>query len=271
MGRLIEWIDPLVLALIFAAGMLGAWYSGWRQGRRATPETSADPGIKFTDAALALLGLLLAFTFSLSLARHDQRRMMVVAESNSVGDFYTCASVLKEPHRSRLQAVLREYTEHKLDTARNLRSESDLQERLQWFQQAQARMTAIVAEAVADGTPIAVSLTNTLNEVTSSQAARLAADRERLPWSILLLLLVGAIVPAYLMGLQQGTSPRPHLSGTVCFVLMVTLVTYVTLDLNQPGRGTITVSQEPFERLLQSMTADYAQPSPAHSKGMAAP
>ena len=26
-----------------------------------------------------------------------------------------------------------------------------------------------------------------------------------------------------------------------------------TLNLNQPGAGTITVSQEPFERLLQSM------------------
>jgi hypothetical protein len=32
------------------------------------PEPAEDPGIKFTDAALALLGLLLAFTFSLSLS-----------------------------------------------------------------------------------------------------------------------------------------------------------------------------------------------------------
>jgi hypothetical protein len=34
---------------------------------------------------------------------------------------------------------------------------------------------------------------------------------------------------------------------------MVTLVIYVTLDLNQPQRGTITVSQEPLEQLLKSM------------------
>jgi len=31
-------------------------------------------------------------------------------------------------------------------------------------------MTEIVAQALSDGTPIAVSLTNTLNEVTSNQA-----------------------------------------------------------------------------------------------------
>jgi hypothetical protein len=73
------------------------------------------------------------------------------------------------------------------------------------------------------------------------------------PWSIVLLLFLGAIVPAFLMGLQQARSPRPHLAGTVCFIFMVTSVIYVTLDLNQPRRGTIMVSQEPFERLLRSM------------------
>lgn len=253
MGGLIERIDPLLLALVFATAMLVAWGIGWWRGQRAAPEPGEDPGIKFTDAALALLGLLLAFTFSLSLGRHDQRRAMVITESNAIGDFYTCASLLKEPHRSRLQDMIREYAQFKLDAVRHLRSESDLEEKLRWVQQMHGRMTAIVAEVLVEGPPIAVSLTNTLNNVTSTHASRLAAYRERLPWSIVLLLLLGAVVPSFLMGLQQGKSPRPHLSGTVCFFLMVTLVVYVILDLNQPGKGTITVSQEPFERLLQSM------------------
>jgi hypothetical protein len=60
-------------------------------------------------------------------------------------------------------------------------------------------------------------------------------------------------LPAFLMGLKQGSSTRPHLSGTLCFFVVVSLVTYVILDLNQPGGGRITVSQEPFERLLRSM------------------
>jgi uncharacterized membrane protein YfcA len=104
-----------------------------------------------------------------------------------------------------------------------------------------------------EGTPIAVSLTNNLNNLTSADASRLAAYRERLPWSIVLLLFLGAIIPAFLMGLQQARSPRPHLAGTVCFIFLVTLVIYVTLDLNQPRKGTILVSQQPFERLLPSM------------------
>ena len=69
----------------------------------------------------------------------------------------------------------------------------------------------------------------------------------------MLLLFLGAVVPSFLMGLQQARFARSHLAGTLSFIFMVTLVIFIILDLNQPGRGTITVSQEPFERLLQSM------------------
>ncbi|HYT90818.1 MAG TPA: hypothetical protein VEL76_19065 [Gemmataceae bacterium] len=253
MGSLFEQTDPSWLALAFSLAMLGAWGIGWWRGRRAMPEPGEDPGIKFTDASLALLGLLLAFTFSLSLARHEERRGMVTTESNAIGDFYTCAGLLKGPTGSRLQGVIRAYARHKLAAARHLSAEGDLETKIREFQKMHARMTTIVAEALGEGTPIALALTNTLNNVTSTHASRLAAYRARLPWSIVLLLFLGAIIPAFLMGLKQATSPRPHLSGTVCFIFMVTLVIYVTLDLNQPGSGTIRVSQEPFERLLQSM------------------
>jgi hypothetical protein len=53
-------------------------------------------GSKFDDAGLAFVGLLLAFTFGMSLAKHDHRRDMVVADSDAIGDFYTCARMLKE-------------------------------------------------------------------------------------------------------------------------------------------------------------------------------
>jgi hypothetical protein len=271
MNQIIDWTDPLWLALGFAVGMLGAWTVGWRQARRATPDVAPDPGIKFTDAALALLGLLLAFTFSMSLARYDERRTIVVTQSSAIGDFYTCVSLIKEPHRSRLQSLAREYTARQLDAATDLRSEADLQQRLEWFQQAHRQMTALVNEAVDAGTPIAMPLTNALNSVTSTEAAALAAYRARLPLSIVALLFLGAVVPSFLMGLQQGTAARPHVSATVCFMFMVTLVTYVTLDLNQPSHGTITISQEPFRRLLASMDGSPKPPAPSSGKGASSP
>ena len=254
MGNVTEQFAPWWIAAGFALGIFAAWAAGWRWQRRLPPDLAPDPGIKFTDAGMTLLGLLLGFTFSMSLVRHEQRRTAVVTDSNAIGDFYTCASLLKEPHRSQLQTVIADYARHRLAVARGPSADENLERALDEIAEMHGRMTEAVAAAVADGTPIAVSLANTLNAVTSSNVARLAAYRDRLPWSVLLLLFVASVVPAFLMGQQQGVSQRPHLSGTISFVVLVTLVTYVTLDVNQPASGLIRVSQEPIERLVNSLS-----------------
>jgi hypothetical protein len=196
---------------------------------------------------------LLAFTFGISIGKHDQRRLAVVADGNAIGDFYTCATLLKEPTRTKLQGVIREYTELRLHLARQKISDSELETALVRFQQMHGQMTDLVGQALNDGTPIAVSLTNTLNEVTSNHAARLAAIRDRLPTSIVVLLLVSSMVTTLLIGREQGFSPSIEVTGTLCFILLVCLAIYVTLDLNQPERGIIVVSQEPLEKVLSSM------------------
>lgn len=245
-------LDIRVVALILAIMMLAAWQVGKRMGKRLLHKEDTKPS-KFDEASVALLGLLLAFTFGMSIAKHDNRRLAVVADSNAIGDFYTCASLLKEPARTQLQTVIRHYVQLRIDLARgNLRS-SDLESAITRFDQLYAQMTEIVGRALSDGTPIAVSLTNTLNDVSSNQASRLAAYKDRLPTSIVILLFACAIVTTLLIGREQGAAGSSDIAGTLCFILLVSITVYVTLDLNQPERGWIRVSQEPIERLLTSM------------------
>jgi hypothetical protein len=68
-----------------------------------------------------------------------------------------------------------------------------------------------------------------------------------------MLLFACAILNALLVGYEQGVVGNPDIVGTICFILLVSLAVYVTLDLNQPGGGEIRVSQEPIERLLSSI------------------
>jgi hypothetical protein len=86
--------------------------------------------------------------------------------------------------------------------------------------------------------------------VTSSHAARLAARRDRLPPSIVLLLFFAAVLSMVLVGRHQAASEERDFLGTVGIIALVSLVVWVTLDLNQPYRGWITVSQEPMQRIL---------------------
>jgi hypothetical protein len=128
-----------------------------------------------------------------------------------------------------------------------------LEEALRRFEQMHAQMTDLTAQAINEGTPVAVSLINTLNALTSAQAARLAAVRDVLPASVVLLLFMSAVISTALLGREQGLTGKVDVSGTVAYILLVTLAVYVTLDLNQPQTGIVTVSQEPILRLLSSM------------------
>jgi hypothetical protein len=97
------------------------------------------------------------------------------------------------------------------------------------------------------------SLLSSLNRLQNSHAARIAAVKERLPSEIIVLLFVSAIVSMMLVGREQGIAGRVELGGTIGFLLVVVLTISVILDLNQPARGLITVSQEPIRELIATM------------------
>ena len=239
------------VTVILAILMLVAWRAGIRVGLRMQAANRTTP--QFDSAALALLGLLLAFAFGASMSKYEQRRIAVIQDSNAIGDFYTCATLLKEPIRSKLQAVIRGYAEQRLKIVRQPINSIDIESALTDFERMHQQMTTLVDQALSGGTPIAVSLTNTLNAVTSNQAARLAAFRDRLPGSVVALLFVSTIVTTILIGRNQGFLGSFDPSGVLGFILIVSLAIYVTLDLNRPEGGIIKVSQEPIERLISSI------------------
>lgn len=253
MGTFLAETDAWVTAAGMAAAMLAAWAAGWWVGWRHARKESESSQNKFGDASLALLGLLLAFTFSMSLAKHEQRRQMVVTDSNAIGDFYTCVSLLPEPARGKLQAAVRQYAEHRLAAARAVSDEATLEQRLAEVQAMHNRMQALVGAGVDAGTPLAMPLVNTFNALTSSHAARLAAARDRLPGSIVAVLLFAAVISMAVVGRQHGAAGERAHGASVGFIVLVSMVVWVTLDLNQPQRGMITVSQEPLQRLLAGM------------------
>ena len=126
MDSLFSDIDACILALVLAALMCGGWaYGCWRTRRTVTSESDDATG-QLTNASVALLGLLLAFTFSMSLERHEHRRMMVVEHANTIGDFAACAAMQKEPVRGQLKELIRKYVEHLLNARKAGMVETDL-------------------------------------------------------------------------------------------------------------------------------------------------
>lgn len=146
-------IDAWLTALALGLAMFVAWEFGRWHGRQLRIESGEVPVSKFEDASLALLGLLLGFTFSMAIVKHDQRRLMVVADSNAIGDFYTCASLLKEPVRTNLRSVIRDYAKLRSELSGRKLDEAEIESALERMQRMQDQMTALVDQALVAGTP----------------------------------------------------------------------------------------------------------------------
>lgn len=245
--------NPWFIASLLAMTMLAGWAVGWWIGRKSPADDDNKSAARFVDGNIALLGLLLGFTFAMALNKHEQRRLIVIADSNSIGDYYTCATMLPDPQRTKLQATIHDYLNLRLQVFRGQFNIAGIAQAIKDSELLQQRMTSLTSEAINVGTPVGVPLLNALNNLTSNHASLIAAMHDRLSPEVLLLLSATAICSTILVGRHHGRHNRLYIAGTLSYVLLISLSVSVILDLNQPAKGMITVSTESFERLAQSM------------------
>ena len=60
-------------------------------------------------ATLTLLGLIIAFSFSMAVSRYDQRKNYEAEEANAIGTEYVRAALLPAAHTESVRALLRQY------------------------------------------------------------------------------------------------------------------------------------------------------------------
>ncbi len=105
---------------IFAA-MLGCLEIGRRYGARRRAQDPEGAGAGVVDGAVfALLGLLVAFTFSGAASRFDERRKLIIEEANAIGTAYLRLDLLPAAAQGELRARFRDYLDSRLAVYRAL-------------------------------------------------------------------------------------------------------------------------------------------------------
>ena len=89
---------------------------------------------------LALLGLLLGFSFAIAGARHEARRELLVEEANSIGTTARQAKLLPEPHAANIVQLLREYAPLRIEAHR----EGQFSERFATFRKRRQKVTRLI-------------------------------------------------------------------------------------------------------------------------------
>jgi hypothetical protein len=237
---------PLTIVLIVGAAEVGAWLSGRaRRSADEMPETGT-----LTGAALGLLALLLAFSFSLALSRYEARLNWVLEEANAIGSTANFALMLPQPTQKPILDLLRAYTAVRIgldvpyDPAkleRDIVRSLELQNQL-WQQ-------AVAVTAAAPQSLPAYRFVASLNEMNNIHERRLTALRYHIPEAVIFLLTVVAMVATGFTGYHAGARGSGGRVATLIMSVTIAVVIMLVIDLDRPARGFIQV---PVQALIDA-------------------
>jgi hypothetical protein len=255
LGRIFanQWQVVIVsAALLLAMAELG-FRCGLPLSRSKVASTRSQIGT-VEAAVLGLLGLLLAFTFSMAVSRFENRRQMVLEEANAIGTTFLRASLLPAPHRQPVEELLRRYVERRIVLQPTWQKDSRLIE-IQTESAAIHRQLWVhaVSASQESPTPVVVSFVTALNQLIDNDAARVHAARARVPSPVWMLVLLVAGAGTFSCGYGAGSSGQRSSLANGLMPLLIAVVITLIADLDRPGHGLISTSQQPLIDLQDAL------------------
>jgi hypothetical protein len=232
---------PIIIFLFSLAGLYLSVRTGIVLRRHVKELDEADFAIILTTT-LTLLGIIIGFSFSMSVTRYDQRKNFEEEETNAIGTEYLRVELLPAAEADLAKQLLRKYTELRIAWygTRNL-------DRILQIDRETADTQASFWSAVkkgASGQPAAVvALTvGGANDVINRQGYTEAA------WCMMLAI---AIFGTVLLGMNAH---KPGRLVTLTLPVLVSLAFFFIADLDSPRGGLIRVQPRNLINLSQSLS-----------------
>jgi hypothetical protein len=244
----------LVVSVGLFFGMLVCMEVGRRIGGNRMKKDSAGfrAGVSTVEGAVfALLGLLIAFTFSGAASRFDVRRQMIIEETNDIGTAYLRLEMLPKNAQTALREQFRQYVDARLAFYRQLTNTaaaaadhgraSRLQQEI-WQQ-------AVAGSNDKGALPAApMLLLPALNAMFDIATTRTLAMQIHPPEVIFLMLLGLALASALLVGYGMADSKERNWLHMLGLAFVMSVAIYVILDIEYPRFGFIRV--DAFDQAL---------------------
>ena len=262
-----DWIAMSAAAVLALAALLAGFMElGFRLGRRARARdgATAEGGLGVIEGAVfALLGLLIAFTFSGAAERFNERRALIAAEANAIGTAFLRLDLLPSAEQADLRAGFLRYVDERIDATRHGDQDPNAfgaETRTQALQAELWRQS--VAAVQASGQPaLAAVVLGPINDMIDLTTTR-RMERMMHPHPVVFIALVlAAVLSALLAGHARGlVGGRSPLHAAV-FVLVIGGTVYAILELEYPRFGVVRIDSA--DVVLLELREQMAAPAPA--------
>jgi hypothetical protein len=242
---------PFLLGLGSAFVLCLADYLGATLARRSgrasgVPRHDLD---LVTTASLTLLGLIIGFSFSMSLDRYNQRKESEAKEASAISTEYMRVALLPQADAARMRELLKEYLGQRLlfyDRLNQFRLAEPRKSEEREPKELDDEMWSIVLSAAsATPNPPTTLVVSGLDHVLSTADETQAAWTNRIPSGAWTLLEIIAICSCVLMG--YGAQHRRGFL-IVVFPLLVSVAFFLIAEIDSPG-GIIRVTPDNLTRI----------------------
>ncbi len=250
------WFAP-ILAVTAFLGILAMLEWGRFLGRRALAvdgEASRAGASAIEGSVYALAGLLIAFTFSGAAQRFDQRRALVVQETNDIGTAWLRIDTLPAATQESIRALFRDYLDSRIATYRLAPDMAAVDRELARTGDLQAAIWREAVPACQSGAATScMLLLPALNAMFDTATTRTAAVLLHPPWVVYGMLWLFVLVSALLAGHAMAGMRHRGLLHTVMYAVIMGAILYVIGDIEFPRVGLIRV--DAFDTLLVDLRA----------------
>ena len=236
-----------IFALLLATGIIVLLEVGRRIGARRLAEegeTAAKGFGAIESAVFALLGLILAFSFSGALARFDARRHLVVAEANDIGTAFLRIDLLPTDAQAPMRDLFRRYLDSRIETYRKLPDMEAAQAELARSLKLQSEIWSLaVSSSQKSATPQAMMVLlpalNAMIDITTTRTEAAILHSPPIIW-----VMLGTLTFACALFAGYDMAGRKHLNllHSAAFAAVLAVTVYVIIDLEYPRIGLIQMS-----------------------------
>lgn len=258
-------LSTFALAVVLIVIEGGAATVGLLIGRRlkSRQESIREPIGVVQGTLIGLVGLLLAFGLTMAVGRYENRRSFVVQEANDIGTTYLRAQMLAEPTRTQSLELLHQYADAAVDLAGRVPDTRRFNEDAARISALHRDLWAAAGDAVAadpQGTAPRLYV-ETLNAMIDTHTDRVTSLGNRVPHTVMLLLIVGSAVALAALGSYLALIGR-SVTTSLAAAAVVALILFISFDLDRPERGFITVPGSALVDVRASMDEPPAADGP---------
>jgi hypothetical protein len=236
----------VVISICLFFGMAACLEMGFRMGRYVERRVEgAHEGTSTIQAAVfALLGLLLGFTFANGISHLDQRRLLIIQESNAIGTAYLRVDLLPANQQQEMRGLFRQYLDARLDVYEKLPDLMAAKESLQRAAQLQQEIwSRAIAGSREDPTQnVARLLLPALNEMIDVTTSRTIALHTHLPPLIFGLSISVALLSGLIAGYDTARRKSRSWFHGLLYAMVISITIFTVLDLDYPRFGLIRLT-----------------------------